>query len=255
MERYGRIRELADRGELSHAWLVFGEDAGECGRLAVFIASAMLCSAGSGRPCGVCPHCRKVADGIHPDLIRVSRLADKREILVEQARAVIRDAYVRPNEAARKVFIIEQADLLNSNAQNTMLKVIEEPPGGAAFIFVCRNPGALYDTIRSRCVEISAAGGSVRREFSPTAQRLADAVIASDMRSLVGACVAAEKLDRAEFDAMLDELYALFVLRARSEADRSACIAAAGWTDELRLMRKSNVSAGHCMGYLLSLVK
>lgn len=255
MERYAHIRELADRGELTHAWLVFGEDGSDRDKLAGFIASALLCGAPAGRPCGVCSHCRKTAADIHPDLIRISKRPDKREIIVEQVRAMTQEAYIRPNEAGRKVFVIEQADLLNPNAQNAMLKVIEDPPGNSAFILVCKNPGSLFDTIRSRCTEAGAVGGAVQREFSPLALQLSDAVLAADMPALVRACAAAEKIDRGDFDLLLDELYAVFVFRSRNEETRSAGIAAAEWTDAMRLMRKSNVSSGHCMGYLLSLVK
>lgn len=255
MDRYLRIRQLADSGELSHAWIVFGEDDAEREKLTAFLASAMLCRAKSGRPCGSCPDCRKSAEGIHPDLIRVVRQPDRRELVVEQIRDMAAEAYVRPNEADRKVFVIEQAELLNVSAQNAMLKIIEEPPGYAAFILSARNPGGFLETVRSRCVELAAASGGEEHSFSPLAEELAEAILAGDLRALAGASVKAEKLDRADFDALTDELYVLFAVKARQPRLREAAAEAAGWMDRLRDMRRSNVSAGHCMGYLLSLVK
>ncbi|MCR4771351.1 MAG: hypothetical protein K5855_03465 [Oscillospiraceae bacterium] len=255
MDRYLRIRQLADSGGLSHAWIVFGEDDAERDRLTAFLASALLCRAKSGRPCGSCPDCRKSAGGIHPDLIKVVRQPDRRELVVEQIRDMTAEAYIRPNEAGRKVFVIEQAELLNVSAQNAMLKIIEEPPAYAAFILSARNPGGFLETVRSRCVELSAASGGEERVFSPLAEELAGAVLAGDLRALAGASVKAEKLDRADFDALTDELYVLFAVKAREPELREAAAEAAGWMDALRAMRRSNVSAGHCMGYLLSLVK
>lgn len=255
MDRYERIRQLADSGEVSHAWMICGEDDAERQKLTSFLASAMLCRAKTGRPCGMCADCRKSAGGIHPDLVKVVRRPDKRELLVEQIRDMAAEAYVRPNEADRKVFLIEEAELLNTAAQNAMLKIIEEPPQYAAFILSARNPGSLLETVRSRCVELFAAPGSDERQFSPLGEELAEAVLNGDTRALVGCCVKAERLDRAEFDLLLDELYALFALKARMPRHRVAAARAAGWIEELCQMRRSNVSAGHCIGYLLSLVK
>ena len=70
MEPYAYVRELARRDKLSHAWLLLGEDGEELEKLALFTARALLCSAPAGeeKPCGVCPHCRKMQKGIHPDL-------------------------------------------------------------------------------------------------------------------------------------------------------------------------------------------
>ncbi|MBP5165901.1 MAG: hypothetical protein ILP09_01410, partial [Oscillospiraceae bacterium] len=113
----------------------------------------------------------------------------------------------------------------------------------------------MIQTVRSRCVELAAASGGEEHSFSPLAEELAEAILAGDLRALAGASVKAEKLDRADFDALTDELYVLFAVKARQPRLREAAAEAAGWMDRLRDMRRSNVSAGHCMGYLLSLVK
>ena len=78
------------------------------------------------KPCGVCRDCRKVAAGIHPDLITVRRLEDdkgrpRREIVVDQIRAVNQAAWILPNEAQRKVYLIAEADKMNPAAQNAAL--------------------------------------------------------------------------------------------------------------------------------------
>ncbi|MBO4331309.1 MAG: hypothetical protein J5827_04460 [Oscillospiraceae bacterium] len=255
MDVFLRIRQIADRGELSHAWIVFGEDGAERDRLVSFLTAAMLCRAKSGRPCGVCSDCRKLAGGVHPDLIRIARLPDRREILVEQVRDMTAEAYIRPNEAEKKVFVIEQAELLNASAQNAMLKLIKEPPAYAAFILSAGNPGGFLETVRSRCVELSAAPDGGSADFSPLAGSLAEAVLARDLRALAEAALKAEKLDKTEFDALADELFVLFAEKARQPLLREAAAEAAQWADTLRDMRRSNVGVGHCVGYLLSMVK
>mgnify|MGYP000152803975 FL=1 len=96
---YERIRAAADRGAVHHALLLTGPKGSGKGELARFIAAAMECQAPQGRPCGVCPACRKVFDGIHPDVIAV-RDEERKLLSVDTVRQVCADAYIRPNEGA-----------------------------------------------------------------------------------------------------------------------------------------------------------
>ncbi len=126
-------------------------------------AAGILCRAPGKRPCGECPSCRKISHGTHPDVITVRRQPDskgnlRKEITVDQIREVSMDAYILPNEADRKVYIIEEADRMNPNAQNAALKLLEEPPNGAVLLLCVMNPGALLPTVRSRCTEESING-------------------------------------------------------------------------------------------------
>lgn len=135
---------------LSHAYLITGGSEDSRKELARRMASAYLCT-GHPAPCGVCRHCRKVDAGIHPDVQWVGPGADKREISVDQARALRADLYVTPNEGARKVYIISPADALNPAAQNALLKSLEDGPAYGAFLLLCERPGLLLETVRSRC--------------------------------------------------------------------------------------------------------
>ena len=135
---------------LSHAYLITGGSAEERDALAGRMAAAYLCR-GERPPCGRCGPCRKVAAGAHPDIWRTAPAPDKREITVDQIRALRADAYIRPNEGARKVYIIHPADAMNPAAQNALLKVLEEGPSYAAFLLAAARPGLLLDTVRSRC--------------------------------------------------------------------------------------------------------
>ena len=135
---------------LSHAYLITGGSEDSRKDLARRMASAYLCT-GHPVPCGVCRHCRKVAGDIHPDVQWVTPEADKREISVDQARALRADLYVTPNEGARKVYIISPADALNPEAQNALLKSLEDGPAYGAFLLLAEQPGRLLETVRSRC--------------------------------------------------------------------------------------------------------
>lgn len=135
---------------LSHAYLITGGNGESRAALANRLAAAYLCE-GSHPPCGRCKHCRKVADRTHPDVNITAPAPDKKEITADQARALRTDAYIRPNEGKRKVYIIDPADAMNPTAQNALLKVLEEGPAYAAFLLLTGQPGSLLDTVRSRC--------------------------------------------------------------------------------------------------------
>ena len=142
------VRRAAEQGRLSHA-IVLSGDGGRTDA-ARFIAAAHVCE-GTDRPCLRCRHCRKVLEGIHPD-VSVIRDTEHRELTVDAVRALRQDVYIRPNEAARKVYIIADSRQLNERDQNVLLKIVEEGPPYAAFIFCTDSPAALLETVRSRCV-------------------------------------------------------------------------------------------------------
>ena len=142
------VRRAAEQGRLSQAIVLSGD--GGLTDAARFIAAAHVCE-GTDRPCLRCRHCRKVLEGIHPD-VSVIRDTEHRELTVDAVRALRQDVYIRPNEAARKVYIIADSRQLNERDQNVLLKIVEEGPPYAAFIFCTDSPAALLETVRSRCV-------------------------------------------------------------------------------------------------------
>lgn len=112
------------------------------------IAMGALCR-GKNAPCGVCASCRKMRVGSHPDY----------SMLAFQGKAVKLDAvrefralsFIKPNEAEQKILVVDEADRLGPEAQNVLLKVLEEPQN-TLFILICQNREALLQTIRSRCM-------------------------------------------------------------------------------------------------------
>ena len=149
--------KIADPGRLSHAYLISAPDMQAALAQVGELAAAAVCTGGGKKPCHQCRACHKVAENIHPDVITIARLEDdkgrpKREIGVDQIRQLSADACVMPNEAARKVYIIREAETMNIPAQNAALKLLEEPPLGALFLLCTTNASQLLPTVRSRCV-------------------------------------------------------------------------------------------------------
>lgn len=149
---------------IGHAYLISSSARADAVRAAKMLAGAAVCLAGHDVPCGVCRGCRKAASGSHPDIIPVVRQTDRngnlrRELTVDQIRELAADAQVLPNEAERKVYIIEEAELMNLNAQNAALKLLEEPPATVIFVLCAVNSNQLLETVRSRCLTLSVAGG------------------------------------------------------------------------------------------------
>ena len=138
---------------LSHCYLLAGPEGSGKHSLARLLAAAMECTEGAKRPCGHCLQCRKVLDGVHPDVITVDDPA-KKTVTVEQIRQARADVYIKPNEGRRKIYIIPRAMDMNPAAQNALLKVIEEPPDYGAFLLLTDGAERLLPTIRSRCVTL-----------------------------------------------------------------------------------------------------
>ncbi len=156
---YEQVRAAARRGALHHALLLTGPRGSGKGELARYIAAAMECTAPGDKPCMACAACRKVAAGIHPDVTAV-RDEGHKILPVDTVRALCADAYIRPNEGARKIYIFEDSAQLDGRCQDILLKTVEEGPRYAAFLFLSENAAAILPTIRSRCVELKLRGAA-----------------------------------------------------------------------------------------------
>ncbi len=143
--------------ELSHAYIISGPSGSGRHTLARLLAAGMLCTGAGEAPCGICVPCKKARRNLHPDMITITGPGENKPITVDQVRSLRADAYIRPNEGERKVYLLERADQMNQSAQNAMLKLLEEGPGYVAFLLLANNPGGLLQTVRSRCEELAMA--------------------------------------------------------------------------------------------------
>ena len=145
---------------LSHAYIAASLSESVRDRTVRTLSAAAVCSNPDNKPCGSCRDCRKAQDGVHPDIIHIRRETDdkgkvRKEIRVDQVRDMIGQAQIMSNEANGKAFVIHEAELMNENAQNALLKLLEEPPRGVVLVLSTATPSMLLETVRSRCIEIS----------------------------------------------------------------------------------------------------
>ena len=136
-------------GRLPHACMIAGDEGSGKKLIAKTAAMAVMCE--KHEPCGVCRACRQVQSGNHPDVKFV--IGSGKGIGVDDVRRELAgDAMIRPYSAAHKIYIVEDADKMTPQAQNALLKTIEEPPEYVMIILLCKNTEAFLPTIISRCV-------------------------------------------------------------------------------------------------------
>ena len=148
-----RMERCIRTGRVPHALLLRGASGRGKTMFAGRLAALLLCGSDAA-PCGECASCRLCAAGSHPDRIDVRLAPDRREIVVDQIRALIDSVGLTARFGRWKVVIVDPAGAMNRHAANTLLKTLEEPPGAAVFILVSSNHAQLFPTIRSRCQRI-----------------------------------------------------------------------------------------------------
>ena len=160
-EIIGHKREIAhleqaiSAGKVSHAYIFSGEKGTGKKTLADAFAMTLQCESEGERPCGRCHSCRQAGSGNHPDIIYI-RHDKPASIGVEDIRDQLTgDIQIRPYNGKYKIYIIPEAEKMTVQAQNAILKTIEEPPEYAVIILLPANEQSFLDTIRSRCVTLN----------------------------------------------------------------------------------------------------
>ncbi len=141
-------------GRIPHAVIIEGESGSGKTEFAKFIAKTVFCES-ENKPCGVCKSCNLAEVGTHLDLYTVAPEETKKNITKEQIKKLVFRAYQKPQASDTNVFVIDRAETLNAAAQNTLLKVLEEPPSNSVFIFLSNSITNLLPTVISRCVVYS----------------------------------------------------------------------------------------------------
>ena len=145
------VSVLLKNRTLPHAVILEGEKGLGKKTFARLLAAGLLCEQ-ADPPCEMCAVCKNVLEGNHPDVLYFeTEKHTKDNFKIDTVRAIRDLVYIMPNQAAYKVFILGEADLMNASAQNALLKVLEEPPAYAVFILLCEKKSAFLETILSRC--------------------------------------------------------------------------------------------------------
>jgi DNA polymerase III delta' subunit len=138
-----------------HALLIVGPRGAGAGTLARDAVSTLMCGAPvDGGPCGACRSCRLISSGSHTDLVVISPTGESNTIKIDQIRALAAGLALFSVEGGRRIALIEHADLMNEDAQNALLKTLEEPPSRTHVILAAAEDSRLMPTIRSRCAVI-----------------------------------------------------------------------------------------------------
>ncbi|BDG06227.1 DNA polymerase III subunit delta' [Anaeromyxobacter oryzae] len=230
------LRSALRRGALHHAYLFGGPEGTGKAIVARVLAQAANCEAGEGGPagfrddaCGTCGPCRKIGRGLHPDVfvLRDERTMAKegrwepkggrtpsRDVVVDQVRDLVDHRLAMKRfEGRRRFVIVDPADAMNPQAQNALLKTLEEPPDDTTLVLVAASPDRLLPTIRSRCLRVP---------FGPIPAEIVEARLRADGRAPEEARLAAAlaggslgralALDPEELGALRDSVLAAVAL-------------------------------------------
>lgn len=147
-----KVSLMLQNNKLAHSFLLYGDKGLGKKTLAKYIAMRIFCKA-ENSPCGECFHCRNILNNTHPDVFIVEHSGKTNSISAETVRKVCNEVSIKPNYDS-KVFIFEDADIMNNTAQNILLKSIEEPPEYAYYIFTSQTKDTFLPTILSRVVSM-----------------------------------------------------------------------------------------------------
>lgn len=134
---------------LAHAYLFAGPRGSGKMEMALHLAKSLFCTELTGDACGECLQCRRIEAGNHPDVHII--VPDGASLKIDQVRALQKEMTMRAVEAGRKVYLLEHVDRMTTQAANSLLKFLEEPPDSVLAILITENSHAVLPTILSRC--------------------------------------------------------------------------------------------------------
>ena len=137
-----------ERGHLAHAYLFDGPPGVGKRGAALGLALALNCETAPGAGCGACEICRRIDAGLHPDVLTFGPSGPGGQIVIDDARTMQALARSRPHEATARVIVVEDADAMNPNAANCLLKTLEEPLARNHLVLCTSAPDRLLPTIR-----------------------------------------------------------------------------------------------------------
>lgn len=149
------LQNALESGKISHAYIINGEKSSGKEFIAKVFAMTLQCEAGGTEPCQECHSCKQALSANQPDIIRVTH-EKPNTISVDDIRVQINnDVAIKPYSSRYKVYIVNEAEKMTQQAQNALLKTLEEPPEYAVILLLTANVNSLLPTILSRCVVLN----------------------------------------------------------------------------------------------------
>lgn len=202
IKRY--FKETLNEKDMFHAYMLSGEDG--CGKklLAQTFAMAALCDSAENKPCGECDSCQKAKALSHPDILYITHEKAQSLSVDEIRQQLVMPMSVRPYFGKYKFFIIDDAQLMTTQAQNALLKTLEEPPEYGVVILLTSNENIMLQTILSRVVKLNC--GDVSKE--EVKRYLIEECHISDYKAEICAVFAQGNIGKAVAMATMEDFYA-----------------------------------------------
>lgn len=243
----GLLSAAVEAGRLPHTIILEGGSENDRLGLAHLLARVHVCS-GENVPCGVCPDCVKAGKGFHPDIFEaLATEGNKDPLKVDAVRDIRSNAFVYPNEAARRVFILHNMNFANEQAQNALLKILEEPPEYVRFVLTCPVSSSLLGTILSRAAVYSLGqqlGDSLNEKHSAACEKagqIAKALVSPNEFDLMRETGVFEK-DAELMTLVLGQLRLIFRDAAAKKQSSSASVLSAS-PEQASLLARSLTTA------------
>lgn len=149
------LQTAIESGQVSHAYIIHGEQSSGKDFIARIFATALQCESKETAPCGECRSCKQAANGNQPDIIFVQH-EKPNTIGVEDIRTqIVNDMGIKPYSSPYKIYIVNEAEKMTPQAQNALLKTLEEPPAYGMIILLTTNVDSFLPTILSRCIVLN----------------------------------------------------------------------------------------------------
>lgn len=241
----GHLQNAIRTGKISHAYILDGEEGAGKSLLARAFAQTLQCEQKKADACGECRSCRQAAGENQPDIIRVSHEKPNSIGVDEIREQLCQDMQIRPYSSPYKIYLVDEAEKMTVQAQNALLKTIEEPPSYAVLILITANPDAFLPTILSRCVQLKLKPlrDSIIRDF------LTDNLSVPEIKADVYAAFARGNLGRAkkmaeseDFQHLYDEL--LYLLKNIRDMDISMLLSS------IKKMKDEDADLFECLDFM-----
>ena len=239
------LKNAMKTGKVSHSYIFTGRPGSGKKLLATTYAMTLQCEQGGTEPCQKCDSCKKAMGKNHPDIIMVNHEKPGTISIDEIREQVIYDVAVKPYCSPYKIYIIPDAELMTVQAQNALLKTIEEPPAYAVIMLLTTNQDAFLQTILSRCVQLKLKPlkDSVVKTY------LEEKLQVKDIQAEIYSAFARGNLGKAihlaqseDFKMMYEEI--LKLLKEIKEMDISQLL------DVIRKLKDDNTDIKECLDFM-----